>query len=96
MSRLSISDIQNIAELARIGLKPEEQSKMVLELNSIIEFVDTISKTNTKGVEPTSQITGLVDVWREDEIRVCPLSRDELLKNAPMLEKGYIKVKRVM
>ena len=42
------------------------------------------------------QVTGLTNQLAEDEIKDCSLSRDELLKNAPMTERGYIKVKSVL
>lgn len=94
--RLSISDIEKIASLAKIGLTDEEKSKMTIELNSILSFVDDIQKTNTANVEQTSQITGLTNVLREDIIKPCELNSKELLENAPLTQDGYIKVKRVM
>ncbi|MDP4038814.1 MAG: Asp-tRNA(Asn)/Glu-tRNA(Gln) amidotransferase subunit GatC [bacterium] len=96
MAKLSISDTQKIAKLAKLGLTPGEESKITIELNSIVKFVDAIQKTDTKNIEQTSQVTGLVDVWREDEIKPCKISREEFLKNAPLTEGGYIKVKRVL
>ncbi len=96
MAKLSISDTQKIAKLAKLGLTPSEESKMTVELNSIVKFVDVIQKASTKNIVETSQVTGLVDVWREDKIKVCPISREDLLKNAPLTEGGYIKVKRVL
>jgi len=96
MTRLSISDTQKIAKLAKLGLTADEESQITVELNSIIRFVNAICKADTLDVEPTSQITGLVDVWRDDQIIRCPISRQDLLKNAPLTEDGYIKVKRVL
>lgn len=96
MAKLSISDTQKIAGLAKLGLTPDEESKITIELNSIVGFVDVIQKADTKNIEETSQVTGLTDIWREDEIKKCQISREELLKNAPSIQDGYIKVKRVL
>jgi aspartyl-tRNA(Asn)/glutamyl-tRNA(Gln) amidotransferase subunit C len=96
VERLSISDIEKIASLAKIGLTDEEKSRMTIELNSILGFVDDIQKTNTTDVEQTSQITGLTNVLREDTVYPCELKREDLLRNAPSTQDGYIKVKRVM
>ena len=48
-------------------------------------------------MEPTAQVTGLVNVWREDETRDCSeTEREAALKEAPELEDRQIKVKRVL
>ena len=96
MSKLSITDIQKIATLARIELDDDERSMLVIQLSSILDFVEQLQAIDTDGTESTSQVTGLKDVLRADEVKPCALSRDELLANAPFVEDGYIKVKRVL
>ena len=96
MSKLSKEELANIATLARLGLSDDELNRLGGQVGSILEFVEQLQKIDTSGVKQTSQVTGLVDVWREDEVVRCELSREELLKNAPATEKGYIKVKRVL
>lgn len=96
MAKLSISDIEKIAALSRIDLSAGEQGLLVVQLSSILDFVEELQSIDTTAVEETSQVTGLTDVWREDEIRSSDLSRDELLSNTPMTEQGYIKVRRVL
>jgi aspartyl-tRNA(Asn)/glutamyl-tRNA(Gln) amidotransferase subunit C len=96
MAKLSLSEIQKVARLARIELTAEELNKMTLEVGSILEFVDSLQAVETKNVKPTSQVTGLKDVWREDVVVECKISRDELLSQAPETQDGYIKVKKVL
>ncbi|MCC7289258.1 Asp-tRNA(Asn)/Glu-tRNA(Gln) amidotransferase subunit GatC [bacterium] len=96
MSKLSKEELANIATLARLGLSEDELNRLGGQVGSILEFVEQLQKIDASGVKQTSQVTGLVDVWREDEVVRCELSREELLKNAPATEKGYIKVKRVL
>lgn len=96
MAKLSISDIQKISQLARIELSEEEQALLTVQLSTILDFVEELQSINTDSVEETSQVTGLTDVWREDEVVPCDLTRDQLLANAPMSENGYIKVRRVL
>jgi aspartyl-tRNA(Asn)/glutamyl-tRNA(Gln) amidotransferase subunit C len=95
MSKLGTTEIERIARLARIGLTPEEVSAMAIELGQIVEFVEQLQAVNVDGIEPTDQVTGLVDVWRADEVRPS-LPRQELLANAPASQDGYIVVKRVL
>lgn len=67
---------------------------MSTELGQIVGFVEQLQSVDISEVEPTDQVTGLVDVWREDEVRPS-MSREELLVNAPAQKDGYIVVKRV-
>ena len=96
MAKLSKDEIQRIAILARLGLDDAELSAMMTQLSSILEFVNVLQNTDTSSVEATSQVTGLVDVLRDDEVKPCGISRDQLLANAPDTEKGFVKVKRVL
>ena len=63
----------------------------------ILSYIDQLQEVNVNGVEPTAQVTGLVNVWREDELLDCPESeREAALKQAPELEGHQVKVKRVL
>lgn len=95
MSKIGTTQVERIAKLARINLSPEEVAKMSVELGTIMEFVEQLQSIDVDGVEPTDQVTGLVDVWREDEVKPS-VSRDTLFKNAPQTKDGYIVVKRVL
>lgn len=96
MAKFTKSEVEKVASLARIGISEAEKDELTQGLSSILEFVDALQAVDTKGVAPTSQVTGLEDVLREDEVVRCELSRDELLANAPATLEGYVKVKRVL
>jgi aspartyl-tRNA(Asn)/glutamyl-tRNA(Gln) amidotransferase subunit C len=96
MAKFSKEEVNKVAGLARIGVGEAEKAELTTSLSSILEFVDALQAVDTKGVVPTSQVTGLEDVLREDEVVRCELTRDELLANAPATHAGYIKVKRVL
>ncbi|HEY6736508.1 MAG TPA: Asp-tRNA(Asn)/Glu-tRNA(Gln) amidotransferase subunit GatC [Candidatus Saccharimonadia bacterium] len=95
MSKIGTTQVERIARLARINLSPEEVAKMSVELGTIMEFVEQLQSIDVTDVEPTDQVTGLVDVWREDEVKSFG-DRELLLKNAPQTKDGYIVVKRVL
>lgn len=94
MSKLGTDEVERIARLARIQLSAEEIATMSTELGQIVGFVEQLQSVDISEVEPTDQVTGLVDVWREDEVRPS-MSPEELLANAPAQKDGYIVVKRV-
>ena len=94
--KLPKSEVEHIALLARIELTEAEKQHYADQLSAILGYVDELKKLDIKNVADVGQITGLTNQLAEDEIKDCSLSRDELLKNAPMTEKGYIKVKSVL
>ncbi len=98
MSKITIDEVKRIAALSRIAITEAEASAMAVELGGIVEFVEQLQKVDTTGVEPTSQVTGLEDVWRPDVIRAKAdnISQLDLLRNAPQQQDGYVKVRRVM
>jgi aspartyl-tRNA(Asn)/glutamyl-tRNA(Gln) amidotransferase subunit C len=95
MSKISATEVERIARLARIGLTADEAATMSQELGRIIEFVEQLGKVDTTSVKPTDQVTGLVDVTRPDIVRPS-MPRDALLAIAPASRDGYIEVKRVL
>ena len=95
MSKIGTDEVKRVAALAKIGLTDDEAASISVELGQIVEFVEQLQAVKTDGVELTNQVTGLVDVWRTDEVKPS-MDRTELLKNAPDQLDGYIKVKRVL
>lgn len=91
---LTIKEIKHIAKLARLELTAEEEEKFSRQISSILEYVEKIKKLDTKGVEPISQITGLEDVTREDDV-VDSGIQEEILKSAPDRDGNLFKVKSV-
>lgn len=96
MAKLSIKEVEKIATLAKLGLSDKEKAKLAVDLSEILDFVETIQKTDTKNVETTSQVTDLIDVLREDVVKDCDIPREKLLKIAPETENGFVKVRRVL
>ncbi len=96
MSKINITEIEKVAKLSRIELDANELDKVTEEFESILDFVEIIEKADTKGVEPTSQVTGLSDVWRDDVVVRSEIEPKDLISAAPEIQDGYIKVKKVL
>jgi len=95
--KISLEDVKKIAELARIEVSPEEAEKFSGELSDVLGYIDQLSEVDTKSVEPISQITGLVNVVREDvSENFDEEMRQELVERAEDKKEDYIKVKSVM
>lgn len=85
-----------LARLARLELTEEEVKSYQGELERILEYVEQIQKTDVAGLKPTSQVTGLTNVMRDDEVIDYGVSADELLRQAPHQQDRHVKVKRMV
>lgn len=88
-------EIEKIADLARLNLKPEEKTRLAGELDAILSYVKGLDKLDTKNVEPTSHVLNIENVFREDEVKTAS-TRDEVLKHAPHAEGKFFKVPKVV
>lgn len=88
-------EIEQIAELARLSLKPEEKAKLQKDLESILAYVEQLKAVPTDHVEPTSHVLNLENIFREDKIHPCDI-RDEILRHAPQREGNFFKVPKII
>ena len=94
--KLSAEEIKHIAELSRLDLSDEEVEKYRVELGKILEYVKILNEVETKKVDITAQVSGLMDVFRKDEAKSWPQDELELALNQGEREDGSLKVKRVL
>ena len=88
-------DVKYVARLARLRLTGEEEAKFAEQLADILKYMEKLNEINTDGIEPTSHVLELKNVWREDEKRESGFV-DGIIKNAPESEGRYFKVKKVI
>ncbi len=88
-------DISHVAKLANLPLSEEEKKKFDAQLEETIRYIESLSEVDTEGIEPTSQVTGLENVTREDIVKPS-LSQEDALKNAKSTHNGFFKVKGIL
>lgn len=95
--KLTKDQVKHVAKLARLGLSDAEVEKFQSQLSGILDYVEQLNEVNTDGVLPTAQVTGLLNVKREDKAKKsCLADPAELLSCSPLpLENNQIKVKSV-
>lgn len=96
MSRLNRDDVLKLARLSRLRLSRQEVESFASEISAILDYVETLDKVDTQGLKPTSQVTGLINVMRRDEIIEYRAKPVDLLSGAPSTEENQFKVKRVI
>jgi aspartyl-tRNA(Asn)/glutamyl-tRNA(Gln) amidotransferase subunit C len=95
--KLTKDQVKHLAHLARLHLTDEEIEQFAGELTTILDYIDMIQELDLKDVKPTSQVTGLSNVSRPDEIDPNLEKQDELLECSPLPVKDHqIRIKRMM
>lgn len=93
---ISIEDVRYVAGLAKIAVTDDEAEKLRGELDTIIGYVGQLDSLDTTDIEPTYQVTGLTNVYREDAIIEYGIAQQALLSNAPASQDNQIKVPKVL
>ena len=92
---LSTEEVKKIAGLARIALSEEEVEKFRKEVSMVLEYVEELKQVNVEGLEEVAQVTGLVNVQREDKV-VEAENIEAILSQAPETKDGFYKVKAIL
>ncbi len=88
-------DISHIAKLANLPLTDEEKKKFEKQLEETISYIQNLNEVDATGIEPTSQVTGLENVTREDVVKPS-LSQEDALKNSGSTHNGFFKVEGIL
>jgi aspartyl-tRNA(Asn)/glutamyl-tRNA(Gln) amidotransferase subunit C len=85
------TDVQHIAELADIGIVPEELDEFTHQFNDILDYFEILDQVPTQGHPQLEEC----NIWREDQAGPS-LSQEEVLANTPHAEEGFIRAPRVI
>jgi aspartyl-tRNA(Asn)/glutamyl-tRNA(Gln) amidotransferase subunit C len=109
--KVTEKDVAYVADLANLELTEEERSRMLRDLNSILEYVARLSELNTESVAPMAQVSDRygVDESRQGSERFAYASRDDVkdglrkslphddaMKNAPDTDGTFFEVPKVI
>lgn len=96
MSKITTNDVRHLAQLSNLQLSDEEIQNLQVDLGNILTYIDQLSELDTTGVEPTYQVTGLENVWRDDEVQKSNVTREKLLELSPETADNSVKVPQVL
>ena len=89
------ADIIHVADLARLEVSDADMETFVEQLGEVLEYVNTLNRVDTEGVEPTSHAISLTNAFREDRTSEH-LDREKALRNAPEKEDGSFLVPKIV
>ncbi len=97
MTKLTKDDVLHVAKLAKLNIKEDEIDKYTSQLSSILNHFNELNEVDTNNVQPTSQTTGLTNIFRTDVVTTeGALSQDEALSGTEEIHNGYFKVKAIL
>jgi aspartyl-tRNA(Asn)/glutamyl-tRNA(Gln) amidotransferase subunit C len=97
MDRMPITrdEVAHLARLSRLALSDEELDHLAPQLDQIISSVAQVQEVAADGIPPTTQATGIDNVYRDDEPVPC-LTPEQALSGAPAVEMQRFKVPRIL
>lgn len=96
MTSITTSDISHLATLSGLSLADDETESLRADIENIISYINTLDELDVSGVEPTYQVTDLVNVMREDVVDQSGVTREQLLGLAAESVDTQIKVQKVL
>lgn len=93
--KVSEQDVLHVAELAHLELTGEERTRLLRDLNSILDYIARLNQLDTSAVAPLAQVGGRGAALRADETRAS-LEREAALGNAPESDGTFFKVPKVI
>ena len=109
--KVTEKDVAYVADLANLELSPDERTRMVRDLNSILGHIDSLNELDTTDVQPMAQVSDRygVDQSKQGSDRFAYASREVVLEglrkslphevaleNAPDSDGTFFKVPKVI
>ncbi|MGD0345544.1 MAG: Asp-tRNA(Asn)/Glu-tRNA(Gln) amidotransferase subunit GatC [Terracidiphilus sp.] len=98
-AKVTVADVERVAELAHLELAPEEIEPMLRDLNAILDYVAELNELDTAGIEPLAQVGELEDAAnpkpRPDRLEPS-LDRAAVMAQAPETDGAFFKVPKVI
>jgi len=90
---ISIEEIRNLAQLARLRLTPEEEAALQKDISSILDYVGQVSAAN---VSTERETPALHNVMRDDREASTLGKREALLNAFPKREGDFNVVRKIL
>ena len=99
-AKVTVEDVERVAELAHLELEPEESGRMAHDLNAILDYMAELNEIDTAGVEPLAQVSELQSaaggsVLRADVLEPS-LDRIVVMRQAPETDGVFFEVPKVI
>lgn len=93
--KISRSEVENIAHLARLEIEDAQKDKLVEQLGNILQYIDKLKDADVEGVDLSKGAAMMNNVLREDIPEPSP-GPGVTLANAPERDEDFYIVPRVV
>jgi aspartyl-tRNA(Asn)/glutamyl-tRNA(Gln) amidotransferase subunit C len=89
--RLSLEQVEHVADLAQLALSDQEKELLREQLSSILDYAERLQQLDTDDIPATASVLPLETIMRDDEVKPSlPLA--DVLANAPAVEEDCFRV----
>ncbi len=88
-------ELLHIAKLSDLKIDEKEIDKYLSNLDNILEYVKILEKVPIADLDETIGANYNINVFRKDEVKTFE-NRDDLLNNAPEIERDMFKIPKVI
>ena len=89
-------DVKKVAKLSNLTLTPNEEKEFDQQLNNIVGYIEKLNSIDTSGIEPTAQVTGLINRTRNDDFADDTLSQEDALSGSDKTDNGFFVVDKLL
>ncbi len=92
--QVSQEQVKKVAKLARLEVAAKDLASFTRSFEDTLNWVAKLQEVDVADVPETSQVTGLTNVLRPDEVKPG-LKREDFLSGAPAEEADQLKVRAI-
>lgn len=91
---ISKQEFDHISKLARLELFDDEKDKIHDQISNVLGHFHDLQKVDVTDVDPCAQVSGLLNVWRSDEVE--NEDSDQALRQSKYFDNGFIKTSKAI
>ena len=96
-NKITTAQVDHIAKLANIPISLQEKQQFATDFTTTLDAITNLQKIDVTNVEPTHQVTGLENIFREDEVKEEQMfTQKQALANGANTYQGYFVVGRII
>lgn len=92
---ISRTEVEKVANLARLNFEEDELDAFTSQLNDILNYIEQLNELDTRAVEPTSHALDIINVMRKDAAGPS-LPVEDSIANAPEHENDAFLVPKII
>ena len=92
---ISQQTVEKLSQLAKLRFSEEEKTRLALELEKVLGYMDKLKKLELEEVEPMMAVDNHLRPLRADTVQPS-LPKEKVFANAPELEHEHFAIPRVL